>query len=483
MTQTFGRKQIYTSLEVSATTIPSILNNAFTLHSQNYLEMKYLIDYFRGDQPILDRVKTVRSDIMNTVVINYAWAIVRDITGYFMGTPVQYTPKNTDKMALVQELNSAMDLECRSTVDKQVEEFVSICGIGHKATLADLGESENEVPFTVSALSPLNTFVVYGVELGNAPVLAVNYFDYTDEMDNSRRIIYVYTKKEYYQYNILAGEQVAESHLVKGPIPHYLGSIPIVEYRNNQWLMGDFEIVTSILDAINTLASNSLDDVEQIVQSILLLFGINADQHDDVANLSNGDVLVFSGEQGITQDGKYLSAPLDGQAVALLREYFEEAFKMVAGIPDRKTRGGGGGDTGDAVKLRDGWADIELVARNKELFWREAEMRSLRLALNLMKTKKKLTGLEVADVDIKFSRNKNDNLQSKVTAGSTLYAMGMDKSDIATIMDITTDIAGMVERWGAAEEEKAQKALDIMTKQKATEEPDTDDGDGSTGNE
>ena len=47
----------------------------------------------------------------------------------------------------------------------------------------------------------------------------------------------------------------------------------------------------------------------------------------------------------------------------------EEAYKQIIGIPDRKTRGGGGGDTGDAVKLRDGWADIEIVARIKEQYF------------------------------------------------------------------------------------------------------------------
>ena len=233
--------------------------------------------------------------------------------------------------------------------------------------------------------------------------------------------------------------------------------------------MGDFEMVTTLLDAINLTTSNSLDDVEQVVEAILLLFGIPADEHDDVQTLENGDILVFSGEQGINQDGKYIQCSLNPQAVTQLREYLEEAYKVVVGIPDRKTRGGGGGDTGDAVKLRDGWADLELVARNKELFWKQAERQSLKVAIKLMQDEGLIKNLKMIDVDMMFSRNKNDNLQTKTTAGSILYNMKVDKSDIAQAMNITTDIVGFVDRWKANEEEAQMKQAELFAQQKWSE--------------
>ena len=97
-----------------------------------------------------------------------------------------------------------------------------------------------------------------------------------------------------------------------------------------------------------------------------------------------------------------------------LREYFEEAYKEIVGIPDRKTRSGGGGDTGDAVKLRDGWADIEIVARIKERYFKPAKKKQLAVAiqilhlLNLVSTEFKLE-----DIDVKLPRNKNDNIQTR----------------------------------------------------------------------
>lgn len=467
--QTFGRKVIYTSLEPTIENIPKIITDAMTCHMMNVTDIRYLTDYFLGKQPILEKEKQVRPNINNQVCLNYAWSTVRDTTGYFMGTPLQYTARTADVADAVQELNSAMELENRATIDKEIEDFCSICGVGYKCTLVDPIGYENDVPYNLMSLSPFNTFVVYSTAIGHSPVLSVNFFDYRDNEDMPCRRYIAYTNEIACEYLTAgANNTVTVSDMISSTY-HQHGGNPIVEYRNNQWRMGDFEMVTTLLDAINLTTSNSLDDVEQVVEAILLLFGIPADEHDDVQTLENGDILVFSGEQGINQDGKYIQCSLNPQAVTQLREYLEEAYKVVVGIPDRKTRGGGGGDTGDAVKLRDGWADLELVARNKELFWKQSERQSLKVAIKLMQDKGLIKDLNMIDVDMMFSRNKNDNLQTKTTAGSMLYNMHVDKSDIAQAMNITTDIVGFVDRWKANEEEAQMKQAELFAQQKWSE--------------
>lgn len=462
----FGRKKIYSSLEPTPENIPIIINKSLLLHNENKAEMLYLIDYFLGKQPVLDREKSVRSDINNPVVINHAWEAVRDITGYFMGSPVQYTLRNTEKQESIKYLNDFMDYENRSAVDKRIEDFSSICGIGYKCTLYDENPI-NDVPFNLTCLSPLNTFVVYGVSMGNPQILSVNMFSYFDENDNEMIRYVAYTDTHSYELIAPRGASLNVDHYVQAGLPHMLGLNPIVPYENNQWLMGDFETCLSLLDAINTLAANSVDDVEQVVQSILLLFGIPEGQIHDLEELSNGDILAFTGVQGVNQDGKYLVAQLDSAGAATLREYLEESYRVVVGIPDRKTRGGGGGDTGDAVKLRDGWADMELVARSKEMFWREAELKSLKVAFNILHNTNAVTDLSLLDLDIKFSRNKNDNLQSKVQAGSTLYSMKVAKEDVASAMDITTDVTEFVKRWEESEAESREIQQEMFERQSA----------------
>lgn len=169
-------------------------------------------------------------------------------------------------------------------------------------------------------------------------------------------------------------------------------------------------------------------------------------------------------------DAKFIYQQLDSQGIQNLREYFEEAYKIIIGIPDRKTRGGGGGDTGDAVKLRDGWADIEIVARVKEKYFKVAKKKQIAVALAILKgldlVSKEIT---LKDIDVKLPRNKNDNLQTKAQSYATIVATKtVAPEDALNIADMTTDTTEVIRRgeeyWNKKQEEenaRMQKQQDI----------------------
>ena len=169
-------------------------------------------------------------------------------------------------------------------------------------------------------------------------------------------------------------------------------------------------------------------------------------------------------------DAKFIYQQLDSQGIQNLREYFEEAYKIIIGIPDRKTRGGGGGDTGDAVKLRDGWADIEIVARVKEKYFKVAKKKQIAVALAILKgldlVSKEIT---LKDIDVKLPRNKNDNLQTKAQSYATIVATKtVAPEDALNIADMTTDTTEVIRRgeeyWNKKQEEldaRMQKQADI----------------------
>ena len=212
--------------------------------------------------------------------------------------------------------------------------------------------------------------------------------------------------------------------------------------------MGKFELAIGIMDALNRLESNAMDDVEQVVQAILVFFGIDKEQHADLQKTRTGDVLVFSGQAGITQDGKYLTAALDSNSIVSLREALKEELKEIVGIPDRKTRGGGGGDTMGAVKLRDGWADLEVIARNDENFWRRGEKKALQVALKILHDKGLCKSLKLIDIDVKFTRNKNDDMLAKTQAGATLVQYGYSACcGLSSIMGFTNDSEAFAKQW------------------------------------
>jgi hypothetical protein len=128
----------------------------------------------------------------------------------------------------------------------------------------------------------------------------------------------------------------------------------------------------------------------------------------------------------------------------------------LVGVPSREKRGGGGADTGQAVELRDGWADLELVARMKEGSFKRSEKMALKIILTILSNKMGIK-LNLMDVDIKFSRNKNHNLLVKTQSYTTLVATRtISPADCLAIVDLVTDTSEYIQRgeeyWSAKQE-------------------------------
>lgn len=80
-----GRRMILTDeTEVNIGNVVQILRKALPYHWKNRSEISYLWSYYKGRQPILNRVKEVRPEITNKIVENRANEIVSFKSGYLI---------------------------------------------------------------------------------------------------------------------------------------------------------------------------------------------------------------------------------------------------------------------------------------------------------------------------------------------------------------------------------------------------------------
>lgn len=471
------------------TTIAREVANSMAVHRQNAAQHAALKQIYLGNQEILHRAANDRR-ADNRIVVNFAQAFTRDITGYSYGSGIQYVARDAEKLEAIQALNNMVAAESKNAINKSMGDNQSIGGRGFIAVLPDSLE-RNGVPFEFLDLDPETTEVVYSTYNNNVPVFA--YTQFVGSKDGKNLYVWkVWTAARCYTVtsedaSMERGVTILTNTISLGSedvtlayTPNLIGEIPIVEYRNNQFGLGDWECAIPLFNAINSMASDSLNDVEQAVVSYLALFGVDLDTSDQktMNSLRQNRLLVFNGVPGINQDAKFVTAQLDGESANQLRAYFEAALKVVVGIPDRDT-GQAGSDTGVSAQIRTGSGDLEIVAQNKCLYTVAAERRVLRIILKILELKGRGLGIDESDVDVEIPRSKTDNLQSKVQAGATMHGMGMAKVDIVNAMDISTDMAGVVTRWEAEEERAAQKAREIAAMSKPTEV--TEDGDGSSG--
>jgi SPP1 family phage portal protein len=426
--------------EITAQNVAKVLADALVIHRVNSMECDYLYNYRKGEQPILQRTKEVRPEICNKVVENRADEIVSFKTGYLCGEPLQYVSRgSTDSVSAdIGKLNDMMLLCGKSALDKDLAEWMYTCGTGYRMIATNspyvnseiipklnnrqTDFSEDEAPFEIYTLDPRYTFVVYNSGLGEKPLMAVKYVvqNFGVIGEQVKTVYSVWTNTSYFE--ITSSTPVVALNTPVAEKKTKLGAIPIIEYPLNNARLGAFEVVLSILDAINTVQSNRVDGVEQFIQSLLVF--VNCDIDDDSAKTLRESGLVKIKTTGeIKAEIKELTSALDQQQTQTLIDYMYQTVLCIVGMPNRNG-GSSTSDTGSAVQLRDGWQGAEARAKTDELSFRESERQFLKAVLRIIRGTVG-TSLTLADIDVKFTRRVYENSQSK--AQTLVSMLGCDR--------------------------------------------------------
>ena len=459
----YGRRVITTdAIALTGVNIVTELDKAFNTHNLNRGEIEYLWNYYRGKQPILQRVKTVRPEICNKIVENRANEIVSFKVGYLCGEPIQYVGRNGDESVsrAIAELNEMMFSENKATQDKEIVEWQMICGTAYRLVVPDVSGEEDDAPFEMFTLDPRDTFVVYSCEVGNKPIFAVKYR--VDSENN--RICSVYSKDWYWK---LKGDRVIESK------PHALGIIPIFEYPANNARLGAFEIVLPMLDAINNVASNRMDGVEQFIQAFVKFVNCDIDEEQFKALKDLGAIKVKSID-GSSADVSIVTQELNQVQTQTLVDYLYQTVLTICGMPNRNG-GSSTSDTGAAVIMRDGWTLAESRAKDSELMFKKSEYEVLKLVLRIIRDTEGLSEdiylLKLKNISLQFTRRNYENIQSKAQVLVSMLQQNKIHPRLAfTTSGAFTDPESAYQMSMEYYEEQQAKAMEMMQSQEPTEE-------------
>ena len=400
--QLHGRRVIKTSVkEITRDNVVDVLLKALTTHDLNRSEIDYLWNYYRGKQPILNRVKDVRPEICNKIVENRANEIVSFKVGYLCGEPIQYVSRNGNEQTTkaITALNELMFAEDKATQDQEIVEWQMICGTAFRLVLPDNPGEEDEAPFEMYTLDPRDTFVVYSNDIGNKPLMAVKY---AKDEDTQVTTYSIYTENRYF---------LLEDSIVKEVKPHALGMIPIFEYPANNARLGSFEIVLPLLDMINNIESNRMDGMEQTIQAFIKF--VNCDiTAEDFAQLKELGAIKVKSVDGANADVDVVTNDLNQDQSQTLKEDCYNAILTICGMPNRNG-GSSTSDTGAAVLLRDGWSLAEARAKDSEHIFKKSEKKMLKLVLRICRDLADGIDLHLRDIDMKFTRRNYEAIQSK----------------------------------------------------------------------
>lgn len=403
----FGRKVAFTGVsEITNQNVMKVVSETMGIHNRNRVMIDYLYRYYKGDQPVLYREKNVRPEINNRVCENHALEVVRFKASQTYGEPIQYVCK---KKNASEEINAQIDLfndylDEANAESRNIEmgTFQSSVGTSYKAILRndEWSDDNDTLPFSIFIPYPGDCYIVYSRLTGKA-MLSVQIL----KDENEEQYYLCYSKKQYF---------VIQNGQLKDYGINGFGGIPIIEYPNNQDRLSDIEIAVTMFDTLNTMQSNRMDGIEQFVQAFMKFKNCEVDENEFLKMVKLGAISVKDSGTGLQSDVDLMTAELNQSESQVAKDDIYSNMLIVEGMPDRQQNSGG--DTGQAVYLRNGWDFAERRAKLDEPFIRESEKASARIILNIIRKTTKDINLSVRDFDVKITRNPTDNMLVKAQA-------------------------------------------------------------------
>ena len=397
-----GRHVAYTDRKtITPENVADVVGKAMVIHMRNVAETEYLYGYYRGRQDIRLKEKVVRPEINNKVMVNRANEIVTFKTAYLLGEPLQYVSNGGDDTvsAKVNRLNEFMRSESKDTKDKEIADWMHICGVGVRMVLPDEEGEEDGSPVCIYTLDPRDAFVIYYSGVGHKPLAGV--LRQWDEEGKPYQC--VYTREWYFE---IAGGEIKKQEA--RTIPY----IPVIEYPNNDARMGAFEVVLPLLNAINTVESNRVDSIQDFVNAFDVFQNCEIDKNAYKSLSSGGMAVEIKGQPGMEAKVYRIASELNQTNTQTLVDDLYDTALTICGMPNRNG-GSSTSDTGTAVIYRDGFAEAESRAKDTEKTFIRSEREFLRIVLYICRNTADLD-LQLSDIKPEFTRKNLSNVQSKV---------------------------------------------------------------------
>lgn len=399
------------------------IEEALEYHAKELPKLKRLGNYYKGIQDILDRVKFNETLKNRKIVINHAKDIVDTTVGYFIGQPVEYQAKEGLK---IDPLLEQYKMQSISNHDLRISKKISIYGKSFEYTYAN--EENRLITKTVECT---NAIVAYDDTIEHKPVFGVMY---TKQRNKTGQFIAVDTEK------IIEGTISKEGTISMGiETSHAFEALPLLEFINNDEKQGDFEQVMELMDAYNILQSDRVNDKEQLIEAILLVYGF--DLTPKQAKRAKKEKMITA----IPADGKveYLVNRINETESEVLRKTLEDDIYKISATPNFADENFAGNSSGVAIAYK--LLKFEQRVKIKEVGFEEGLMERFKLYNTYLSKMRKMSEVPTYEVDAVFKRTLPANVYELAQTISLLKDLVDDETLIAQLPFID-DASEVVEK-------------------------------------
>ncbi len=439
-------KEFYLPAETEIT--DELVTKLIKLHEEDCERYITLEDYYRGKAKIYDRSKEDYK-ANNKLALDYPSYIVDILLGLFVGKPISYTvaEENAEMMESLQEV---FDLNDEQDENAEIAKICGIKGRGYEIVYLD---EEGGVRF--NEVQPENIVMVYDNHIKPEPLFCIYIREDADAesigKESKNKLVTLYTKDSIKEMRLEGSDlKLVEENA------NLFGAIPVVEFKNNNEAIGDFERVLSLIDALNLAQSDTANDFEEFTDALLVLAGMPQADSDDVNRMIEDKVLLLDKSGGAGQSAEWLIKDINDTALENYKNRLDADIHKFAKVPNMNDEHFAGNVSGEAMKYKL-FATDQIIAQKQRKF-KSALQDRIKLILSIAKIKT-AKDFDYRDISIVFNDNKPYNELDNIATVKAALDAGLSKTYAYGKLRDIDDVAEELER---QEQEKDAYADEFM---------------------
>lgn len=376
------------------------------------------------------------SDVNNKVATPHLWAMVNFKTGYAFGNPKEYSQSadnQTDDIKFLNKYNKDANLR---TIDKDVGTEIYAVGncyyfIEPKDNLKDL-DLNSESPYVIYCKPSDTCAKVYSSYNGNEELFDILVTKITDSTKGDRTIISIYLPDTYYEVETYDLSTFDENKARRFERLKYK-ELPLVEKYANNSRIGIVEIGETLQDAIDTIYSNEVDNIVDVVNELLVfkncVLGKTQDEEAQFVKTAkkNGVIVLNDRNPDVPAGLETISTKLNHSDILNLLESIKNELYSSCGVPLATSDTSNGGNKQGALQLGNGWENAYNRLLDEINSFIIADNKLLRKILFICKklANSRLNTLNASEIEIKYNPNMTDNMLSKAQAYNQFVTNGV----------------------------------------------------------
>lgn len=390
-----------------------VVDKFIKLHQAELPRYQRLKKMYESQSPILEQEAKSEYKPDNRLVTNFAKYIVDSFNGFFIGIPVKVDHED-DKIDEVVD-NFGRD----NDIDDSVSELAKITSVyGHGFEF--LYQDEESLPHVIYN-SPLDMFIVYDDTIAQKPLFAVRYY-YTEDGELRGQLFTIDT-----EYAISESDGI----ILSDAKPHYYGSVPVIEYVENEERLSIFEPVESLINSFDKTLSDKQNDIDYFSDAYMKLLGMELNE-ETIRNIKDNRIINLYGPEDVSKlVVEFMEKPnADGSQEHLLDrlERLIYQISMVANISDESFSNASSG-----VSLEFKLQNMRNLAITKERKFTSGMNRRYKMLFNIATFIEMSKRDEWRNLSYTFTRNMPRNISDEAETAGKLAGITSKETQLSTL--------------------------------------------------